>query len=194
APEYPHGTPTGWAQRLRGSFQQRGLTAASIGFLCSYDRRPAVSRHPQNPSSGQLPTVFVLGPRVKAPASTPSFHPGPELVRLVGPSEALHQRPGADVGPAEGPGQIPSRQPDAVSGVHVELFVMPSGVDHRVADCELTHVPDALARIPHPPGELDAFMGVPEWSGPSTALVEVPSLQADRAFPHREHVRRVIGR
>src|SRR5699024_2935036 len=29
---------------------------------------------------------------------------------------------------------------------------------------------------------------------PSTALVEGPSLQADRAFPHREHVRRVIGR
>src|SRR5699024_6884577 len=124
----------------------------------------------------------------------PSFHPGFELMRPIGPSEALDQCPGTDVRPAEGPRQVPSGQPDAVPGVHVEVFVVSSGVDHGMSDCEVAHVPDDVARVPDSPGELDSLVGIPEGSGPAAALVEGPSLQTHSALPHGEHVRRMIGR
>jgi hypothetical protein len=115
-------------------------------------------------------------------------------MRPIGPSEALDQCPRTDIRPAEWPGQIPPGQPDAVPGVHVEVFVVSSGVDHGMSDCEVAHVPDDVARVPDPPGELDSLVGVPEGSRPAAALVEGPSLQANSALPHGEHVRRMIGR
>src|SRR5699024_6673679 len=115
-------------------------------------------------------------------------------MRPIGPSEALDQCPGTNVRPAEGPWQVPSGQPDAVPGVHVEVFGVSSGAHHGTGGCEVAHVPDDVARVPAPPGELDALVGVPEGSGPAAALVEGPPLQTHSALPHGEHVRRMIGR
>src|SRR5699024_7674619 len=98
-------------------------------------------------------------------------------MRPIGPSSAMDQDAVTNVRPAEGPWQVPSGQPDAVPGVHVEVFVVSSGVDHGMGDCEVAHVPDDVARVPDPPGELDSLVGVPEGSGPAAALVEGPPLQ-----------------
>src|SRR5699024_1119291 len=150
--------------------------------------------HPQDPSPGQFPTVLVLAPWVKSPAGTPPLHPVFELMRPIGPSEALDQCPLTDISPAEGTRQISYGQPGAVPCVNVEVLIVSSGIDHGMSDCEVAHVPDDVARVPDPPGELDSLVGVPEGSGPAAALVEGPSLQTHSALPHGEHVRRMIGR
>ena len=145
--------------------------------------------HAKYASLRQLLPLFVLAPRVQTPAGAPSFHPGFELVRLIRPLDELHQRPGAHIGPAERPRQVASGQPDSVSRIHVEVFVVAPRVDYWVSDGEVAHVPDDVAGVPYPPREFDSLVCVPEGGWPSAALVEGPALHADCAFPHREHIR-----
>ncbi len=112
-------------------------------------RRPAGSVMPEPVAAEGL------GPRLAAPQA-----------------RSADQHPAQDVGQPDRQRQVAPGQPHPVAGLEAVELGVPGRLDRRVVHLDLPVVADVPAPVPHPPGQLDPLVGVPEPGRPAAGVVE----------------------
>lgn len=127
-------------------------------------------------------------PRRAFPTGLETFPVLPQAPGVLPHSHGLPQRPHHWVDPFERRTQVSAGQPHAVTCIQaIELF-MPAGINHWVAHTHVTRIPDPVTGVPDTPRKFDAFVRVPEATGPPAGFVEEVPRHNQAGLPYVEHV------
>src|SRR5512133_765731 len=98
-------------------------------------------------------------------------------------SERRHSGPCQNVDHSHGQRQVTPSQPDAVARLKPVKLSVPGRLDGWVMHLNVAVVTHMEAAVPHPPGQLDALMGVPKWLRPAARKLEGIPTNGNRALP-----------
>src|SRR5215213_4700473 len=147
---------------------------------CSDNRRMPGPRHPPH----RTPRHWAALPAVPAqsqPVTVDGLHDG----HLRSQPQTADDDPHHDVDHADRQRQVAARQPYPIARLKAVELCMPGGLDRRVMGFDGTLVADLVTTVPHPPGELDALVRVPERFRPASCSIERIPANRNGTLPYR---------